>query len=67
LEPHAALILALVEERPDVTLKEIGAALAKRRIRTSRSALWRFFERHRITRKKKKPAGRRTASRYASI
>ena len=53
LEPHTALILAVVDERPDATLKEIGAALAKRRIRTSRSALWRFFDRHHITRKKK--------------
>jgi transposase len=53
LEPHTALILALVGERPDATLKEIGAALGKRRIRTSRSALWRFLDRHHITRKKK--------------
>jgi transposase len=62
LEKHTAVILALVDQRPDATLKEIRAALGKRRIRTSRSALWRFLDRHNITRKKK-PAGRRTASR----
>jgi transposase len=61
LEEHAAVILALVDEQPDTTFKEMVAALRKRRIRTSRSALWRFFERHDIT-FKKKPAGSRTAA-----
>jgi hypothetical protein len=32
---------------------ELLAVLRKRRIRTSRSALWRFFQRHDITYKKK--------------
>ena len=62
LEKHAAVILALVDEQPDATLNEILAALRKQRIRSSRSALWRFFERHDIT-FKKKPAGCGTASR----
>ena len=62
LEKHAALIFALVDEHPDATLDEILAALRKRRIRSSRSALWRFFDRHDIT-FKKKPAGGGTASR----
>jgi transposase len=53
LEKHAAVILALVDEQPDATLNEILAALRKRRIRSSRSALWRFFDRHDITFKKK--------------
>jgi Cu/Ag efflux pump CusA len=61
-EKHAAVILALVDEQPDATLEEILAALRKRRIRSSRSALWRFFDRHNIT-FKKKPAGSGTASR----
>jgi transposase len=34
-------------------LKEILVALRKQRIRTSRTALWRFLDRHKITRKKK--------------
>lgn len=62
LDEHATLILGLVEEQADATFMELLAALRKRRIRTSRSALWRFFERHNIT-FKKKPAGRRTAAR----
>jgi transposase len=53
LEEHRTLILGLVKEQPDSTFEELLAALRKRRIRTSRSALWRFFERHNITFKKK--------------
>jgi transposase len=53
LEQHTEQILAVLGERPDATLKEILAALAKQRIHTSRSALDRFLARHKITRKKK--------------
>jgi transposase len=53
LEEHAAVILALVDERPDATYEEMLAALVARQIKSSRGALWRFFARHRITRKKK--------------
>jgi transposase len=52
LDEHTTLILGLVNEKPDSTFMELLAALRKRRIRTSRSALWRFFERHNITFKK---------------
>jgi transposase len=61
LEPHAKQILALVAERPDLTLEEIVAELRKRRIATSHSSVSRFFQRHGITFKKKESAGRRTA------
>jgi transposase len=53
LEEFASEILALVAEQPDLTLVETVAALRKRRIKTSRSALWRFLDRHDITFKKK--------------
>jgi transposase len=56
LEKVAAEVLALIAERPDLTLVEMVAELRRRRIRTSRSALSRFFGRHDIT-LKKKPAG----------
>ena len=62
LEAHAELILALVAERPDLTLKETLGKLLKRRIRTSKSALSRFFGRHDIT-FKKKPASLGTIAR----
>lgn len=61
LEEHAERILALIVERPDLTLKETLAELLKRRIETSRSALSRFFGRHGFT-FKKKPASRGTAA-----
>ena len=53
LEEFAAEILALIAQRPDLTLVEMVTALRKRRIKTSRSALWRFLDRHGVTLKKK--------------
>jgi transposase len=61
LERVAARILRLVSDQPDLTLMETIAELRKRRIRTSRSSLWRFLDRHNIT-LKKKPASCRTAT-----
>ena len=52
LDDHAGEIIAVVEERPDRTLDEIVAAMHKRRIPGSRTALFRFLERHGITLKK---------------
>lgn len=42
----------LIADQPDLTLDEIVAAMRKRRIAGSRSAVWRFFERHSISFKK---------------
>jgi transposase len=61
LEEVAAEIRALNAEQPDLTLVEMVAELRRRRIRTSRSALWRFLDRHGIT-LKKKPASRGKAA-----
>jgi transposase len=61
LEAVEAEILAVAAEQPDLTLAETVAELRKRRIRTSRSALWRFFDRHNMT-LKKKPASCGTAA-----
>jgi transposase len=61
LEEVAAQVLAVIAEQPDRTLVETVAELRKRRIRTSRSSLWRFLDRHGIT-LKKKPASRGTAA-----
>ena len=43
LEAHAAVLLGLIAEQPDLTLDEIVVAMRKRRIAGSRSAVWRFF------------------------
>jgi transposase len=52
LEDHAEFLLGLVTEEPDSTLDEIVAATAKPKIAGSRSAVWRFHERHGVTFKK---------------
>jgi transposase len=53
LEVHAALILEVAQAQPDATFVELLVVLKKQGIGTSRSALWRFFDRHKITYKKK--------------
>jgi transposase len=52
LEEFAIEILDLIAQQPDLTLAEAVAELRKRRIKTSRSSLWRFLDRHGITLKK---------------
>jgi transposase len=52
LEKHAEFLLALISDQPDLTLDEIVAAMHKRRIAGSRSAVWRFFARRNISFKK---------------
>ena len=63
LERYAGQILALVAKQSDRTLEETVTELRKRRIRTSKSSVARFFQRHRITFKKKESARRGAASR----
>jgi transposase len=64
LEKYAKWFLRLVCKQPDMTLDEIVAAMAKRKIAGSRSAVSRFYIRHKITFKKKsarhgaRPSGR---------
>lgn len=53
LDEHAEFLLGLTVEQPDMTLDEIVAAMAKAGIAGSRTAVWRFYERHDISFKKK--------------
>ena len=53
IEAHSQVILGLVAETPDITLVGIRARLADWGLRVGIGTLWRFFDRHRITRKKK--------------
>ena len=57
LEEHADWLLALISQQSDLTLDEIVAAMRKRRIAGSRSAVWRFFRRHNISFKKNSVRG----------
>lgn len=57
LEKHAEFLLGLIEERPDLTLDEVVLAMRKHKVSGSRTAVWRFFQRHKITFKKKPARG----------
>jgi transposase len=52
-EAQAAFIVSRVAAKRDITLKELQAELLARGARISIGALWRFFDRHQITRKKR--------------
>ena len=55
LEKYATFLLTLIEGQPDLTLDEVVCAMRKRKRKLpgSRTAVWRFFQRHKITFKKK--------------
>ena len=61
LEEHAPVLLALIAEQPDMTLDELVVVVHKRKIAGSRSALWRFLDRHGITFKKNSARSRTRA------
>ena len=53
IEAHAAFILAEYEAKSDITLAELKAKLAFRGTDVGIGTLWRFFNRRRITLKKR--------------
>ena len=54
IEAQSALILELLETRPDQTIEELRRALAERGHRFGFGTLQRFFARHGLTRKKRR-------------
>lgn len=52
LEEHGEFLLVLIDEQPDLTLDEVVCAMRKHKVSGSRTAVWRFFQRHKITFKK---------------
>lgn len=54
IEAHAPLILGAWDRTPDITLAELRAELAGHGIGVAISTLWRFFERRKITLKKRR-------------
>jgi transposase len=52
---HAGLIAAALAKKPDITLPELKEHLGEQGAATSVTALWRYFRRHGITRKKRRP------------
>jgi transposase len=57
LEEHGEFLLALIDEQPDLTLDEVVCAMRKHQVPGSRTAVWRFFRRHKITFKKSAARG----------
>jgi len=53
IEAHAATIFEAVRVQPDITLEELRKALASGGLIVAVSTLWRFFDRHGITLKKR--------------
>ena len=53
VEAQAALILARVEETPDITIEELRQGLGARGHAFGYGTIQRFFARHQITRKKR--------------
>src|ERR1043166_466847 len=61
LAGERAWLLARLGEKPDITLRALGAELAARGIKVSHFAVWHFFEHEGIS-FKKKPARQRAGS-----
>ena len=53
IEAQAGFILGELAKTPDITLGELQAKLDQQGVRVGIGTLWRFFQRHRITRKKR--------------
>jgi transposase len=53
LEEHEEFILGPIKKKPDMILDEIVKAMTEAKIPGSRTAVWRFLDRHGITIKKK--------------
>jgi len=54
IEAHAQVILDTVAASPDITLAELRETLATHGISASVTSLWRFFDRRKITLKKRR-------------
>jgi transposase len=53
IEAHSQLILDAVTAKPDITLAELRDLLKRRGISAGIASLWRFFQRRKITLKKR--------------
>jgi transposase len=59
LKEHEEWLLALVQREPDLTLEEIQSRLIEEREQKAGiSSIWRFFDRHNISFKKKRSGSR---------
>lgn len=66
LDQHSDWLMDLVKKKPDITLAEIAAKLARRGVRVSLSTIWNFYDRHDFSFKKKHIRQRAGSSRRGS-
>ena len=66
LDQHTDWLMDLVKKKPDITLAEIAAKLARRGVRVSLSTIWSFYDRHDFSFKKKHIRQRAGSSRRDS-
>jgi transposase len=55
IDAHQTTILALLGASPDITIEELRHSLSKQGLSFGYGTIRRFFERHKITRKKRPP------------
>ncbi|MDA9503806.1 transposase [Bradyrhizobium sp. CCBAU 11386] len=55
IDAHQTTILTLLEATPDITIEELRDSLSKQGLSFGYGTIRRFFERHKITRKKRPP------------
>jgi transposase len=66
LDEHAAWLLGLIDAQPDVTLDEIRLRLLQEKaLSVGIGSVWRFFDRHGVSFKKKPTRGRARSRRRA--
>jgi transposase len=61
LATHEELVRGLIQEQPDITLAELKARLAKKKVSVGKSSISRFLNHLKLS-FKKKPTGRRAGS-----
>jgi len=67
LDPHGGFLVALVEEKADITLDEMRVRLRDERgIKVARVTIWRFFERRGFTVKKRRAMRRSRTERMST-
>ena len=67
LDPHGGFLVALVEEKADITLDEMRVRLRDERgIKVARVTIWRFFERRGFTVKKRRAMRRSRTARMST-
>lgn len=65
IDAHQATILALLKATPDITIEELRHSLNKKGLSFGYGTIRRFFDRHKITRKKRQPMPRSRIARMS--